>query len=100
MIKFKNYLDFEKLYINTGYIFDVSIEVNTSKIIDRQGKEYLLNNIIATKRNKKSEIEILLNVTENESEYYQIDVDQFKDSDILKTEIINYINDNINELSY
>lgn len=97
MINFYKNPSIEKLDIDPNYYYDIAFEVDTTKLADIEGNIWIVNTVIATKEEVGSNIAILLNVTQDEYIYYQMDIEQFVDSETLTKEIEHYIEI---ELSY
>lgn len=102
MLKFKENTIFEKLYINTNYVFDVMFTTETEWIKDINGNNLYLNYIVATKINNSTEVYIMLHVGKNEQDNmaYDENIRNFENSEEIKKEILNFLNKHINDISY
>lgn len=94
--------DFEKLMIDTEYVFDVSFSVEGNKQVElNDGTIYNLCNIIAVLRKEGEEVEIIFNVEIIEGVHYeQKNIKEFKNCETMKEQIIKHLNNHINEIKY
>lgn len=102
MLKLKNDTDFDKLFINTNYIFDVIFWVETEWINDLQGNRLHLRNVVATQFKENEEISILLNVAEDEDSCNadQVPIEEFENGLEIKQQILEFLNKHMEEIKY
>lgn len=94
--------DFDKLMIDTGYVFDVSFCVGENDHVElNDGTTYKLNNIIAVQRKEDEDVEIIFNVEIVAGvEYEQKNIAEFKNCEAMKSQIIKHLNKHIEQIKY
>lgn len=94
--------DFDKLMIDTGYVFDVSFCVGENDHVElNDGTTYKLNNIIAVQRKEGEDVEIIFNIEIVEGvQYEQKNIEEFKNCEAMKAQIIKHLNNHIDEIKY
>lgn len=102
MLKFKNDTEFDKLFIDTNYIFDVIFWVETEWINYLEGNKLHLRNVVATQFKEKEEIQILLNVAEDEASCNadQLPIEEFENGLEIKQQILEFLSEHIEEIKY
>lgn len=103
MLEFKKELEFSKLDIDTSYMFDIMFNIETEYVM-RKGIEYKLAYVVATKSDQDSKIDLCLNIITGKDGYctYSSDeeLDEFENSSIMRKEIEEYLEKNIDEIKY
>lgn len=102
MLKFKDDTNFDKLFINTNYVFDVIFWTDTEWINDIKGNKLHLRNVVATQYNENDNVSILLNVAENKDSCnaYQKSIECFENGSKIKQQILDFVKANIKEIKY
>ena len=102
MLEFRKEIDFDKLYIDTDYIFDIIFWVDTEWIEDTKGNLVHLRNVIATQRDSNENIEIMLNIADDEDacDAHQENMDYFKNGKEIENQILDYVKKYIDEIKY
>lgn len=102
ILDFKKNTEFDKIFIDTSYVFDVIFWVNTEWIKDIKGQKHHLRNIVATQFNNNERIYISLNIANDEydCQAHQEPTEFFENGSIIKQEILNFIKKHIDEIKY
>lgn len=102
IFKLKKETDFDKLFIDTSYVFDVMFWVETEWIKNTKGDEFYLKDIVATRTREDSGITMLLNVskTEDDCESHQESIEQFENGLEIKQQILELLEENMSEIKY
>lgn len=93
--------EYEKLDIDPSYIYDVQIEVNDMYVILMcEGKKYHLTSLVVTRQSRDSEPQIVLNITEDYIEYYQVGINEVERSKEYSKKIISFVENNLDKYGY
>lgn len=97
-----NITDYEKLYVNTDYIFDVVMWTDTDSVINSNGEKLSLKHIIATQISEHASIDIHVNVASNSEtcDTYDIDIMELQNGEELKKCVLGFIEAHSSELQY
>lgn len=102
ILDFGKQINFQKIDIDMGYVYDVNIWVKTDWVKDLKGNIWNLRNIVATQREEYGDIDILLNVaTDEDACDPSIEkLSLFDNSEEIRQEVLTYIQDNIEQIKY
>lgn len=102
LLQFKENTNFDKLFINTEYVFDVIFWVETELVKDIKGTEYHLRNVVAVQKQENGPIEILLNVASdaNACDPDQQPIENFENGLEIQQQILDFLKEHIVEIKY
>jgi len=97
LLQFKENTNFDKLFINTEYVFDVIFWVETELVKDIKGTEYHLRNVVAVQKQENGPIEILLNVASdaNACDPDQQPIENFENGLEIQQQILDFLKEHI-----
>lgn len=92
--------DVDKLDININYLFDVDIMAD-GQLIKKQTKElWEIGDIILTADKNIDDLTIIINVTQDSNNYFQMPLECFENYEKNKNTILEYIKNNLYNLIY
>lgn len=102
MFNFSKEADFDKLFIDTDYVYDVIFGTGTDWVTTKEGKTLYLAYALALQTEVNGEIQIYLHCGDNENSDNggDMELEIFENADIMEREILLHLFENLEVITY